>query len=272
MKRIRVFLVGLMSVLSVSAQDLLRPVSSTWALEIGSTQLADTYLTPLKYNGLHLGLGYQRAQAMRFCPQRWLNALRFRLEFDRAKNHAGNSVMYSAGINAGWSMVYGWDLPYEIKLRAGGAVDAELGALLLARNSNNPAQARASLTVGPEIDAYWLRKIWGVGINMRSPLIGAFFSPDYGELYYEISLGNHKNLVHCAWPGSFRRLTADIFVDIRPSATAVRIGYRADLLSFRANGLTGRSLTHSAVIAITCDFLSVNSHKNYEGKIINAAY
>lgn len=272
MKKLIAAVAFLLSAMVGRADDAVRPVSSTWAFEVGAAQLADTYLTPLKYNGLHLGIGYQRAQAMRFCPEKWTNALRFRMLFDRARNHAGNSVMYSAGINVGWSMLYGWRLPHGISLRVGGAADADLGALLLARNSNNPAQARASVTIGPEVSAYWSRKVWGVGLTMRSPLIGAFFSPDYGELYYEISLGNHKKLVHCAWPGSFRRLTADLFVDVRPAATAVRIGYRADWLSFSANGLTGRSLTHSAVIAVNCDFLSVNPHKNNEAKIITAAY
>lgn len=241
---------------------------------MGGSLLADTYLTPLKYRGLHLGLSCSRSQAMRFKPEKWTNSLRFRVEFDRAKNRAGNSVMYSAGIAGGWSMDYCWRLPHAILLKAGGAVDADLGALLLARNSNNPAQARASLTVGPEVAAYWAyKRLWGVGLEMRSPLIGAFFSPDYGELYYEISLGNHGGLVHCAWPGSFRRLTADLFVDIRPGASALRVGYRADLLSFRACGLTGRSLSNSLVIAINCDFLSVNPRKKSdEAKIFSNTY
>lgn len=276
MKRLFVTLVLALSVfvvVVVRAQEPLRPVSSTWAFEIGSAHLADTYLTPLTYNGLHLGVAYQHAQAMRFNPRRWNNSLRYSVEFDRAKNPAGNSVMYSASIGFGWSMVHRWSFPYDINLTVGGSADADVGALVLARNSNNPAQARASVTIGPEVGAQWhYRKLWGVGVNMRSPLIGAFFSPDYGELYYEISLGNHKNLVHCACPGSFRRLVADVFVDIRPSATALRIGYRADLLSFRANGLIGRSLTHSAVLAINCNFLSVNPRLSHEAEFVATSY
>lgn len=272
MKKIVIFLAFSLSVMLASAQSSLRPVSSTWELEVGAAQLADTYLTPLKYNGFHIALGYQRAQAMKFCPERWVNALRLRFGFDRAKNPAGNSIMYSADVSFGWSMLYGWKLPYDIRLKVGGAADADIGALLLARNSNNPAQARASVTVGPEVTAYWTHKIWGVSAHLRSPLIGAFFSPDYGELYYEISLGNRRGLVHCAWPGAYRRLIADLFFDVRPGSTALRIGYRADLLSFRANGITGRSLTHSAVIAVNCDFLSVNPRKYHEVQIITADY
>lgn len=272
MKRLSISLILCLSVLMMSAQKPLRPVSTTWTLEAGGSQIADTYLTPLKYNGWHVGLGYRRSQAMRFMPERWANALYFNLGFDRGHNLSRNSAMYSAGIAAGWSMLYQFSFPHEIRLGVGGSVDMDLGALLLARNSNNPAQARASLTVGPAVSGYWTHGIWGVGARLRSPLIGAFFSPDYGELYYEISLGNRRDLVHCASPASFRRLTAELFFDVRPAATALRIGYRADLLSFKANGITGRSLTHSAVIGINCDFLSVNPRKHHEAQIITAGY
>ena len=272
MRRFGLAIVTVLASLSVSASEPLRPVTSTWILEAGGAQIADTYLTPLKYSGWHLGLGYERGQAMRFAPKNWVNSLRFGFGFDRAKNPSGNSVMYSAGISAGWSMLHTWKLPYGIGIAFGGAADADLGALLLARNSNNPAQARASFTLSPQVSGYWSKGIWGVGARLKVPVIGMFFSPDYGELYYEISLGNHKDLLHFAWPGSYRRLCGEAFVDIRPGATALRIGYRADLLSFKANGLTGRMLTNSVVIGVSCDFLSVDPRKQYDAEIITANY
>lgn len=272
MRRLGLALVLALAAFSGSASEPLRPVTSTWSLSVGGSQIADTYLTPLKYSGWHLGLGYERCQAMRFQPRRWVNSLRFGFEFDRAKNPSGNSVMYSAAISAGWLMLHTWKLPYGIGIAFGGAADADLGALLLARNSNNPAQARASVTLSPQVSGYWSKGIWGVGARVKVPLLGVFFSPDYGELYYEISLGNHKDLIHFAWLGSYRRFCGEAFVDIRPGASALRIGYRADLLSFKANGLTGRMLTNSVVVGITCDFLSVNPRSNYDAEIITANY
>ncbi len=272
MRRLGLALVGFLVALSARAAEPLRPVSSTWTLEAGGARIADTYLTPLKYSGWHLALGYERGQAMRFDPQNWVNNLRFGIEFDRAKNPSGNSAMYSAAVSAGWSMLHTWRLPYGIGLAFGGAADADLGALLLARNSNNPAQARASVTLSPQVSAYWRKGIWGVGARVKTPLLGVFFSPDYGELYYEISLGNRSDLVHFAWPGSYRRFCGEAFVDIRPGSTAIRLGYRADLLSFRANGLTGRMLTNSFVIGVNCDFLSVDPRKTYDAEIITANY
>lgn len=52
--------------------ETVRPVFSAYTLEAGSAHIADTYLTPLKYNGQHFGIDYQRWQAMKFDPQRWV--------------------------------------------------------------------------------------------------------------------------------------------------------------------------------------------------------
>lgn len=49
----------------------LRPVLAAYTFEVGSGHLADTYLTPLKYSGWHMGLDYTRYQAMGFDPDGW---------------------------------------------------------------------------------------------------------------------------------------------------------------------------------------------------------
>lgn len=233
-------------------------MSSTWSVEAGGAQLANTYLSPLKYQGWHLGVDYDRAQAMRFCPQKWDNALRFGVDFERGMNPAGNAAIYSAQVTAGWSMLWRKSLPKDFTVHAGGAADLLAGALLLMRNGNNPAQARAAVTIGPEVRAAWTHGPWTIGARARTPLLGVFFAPQYGELYYEIQLGDRRGLVHCAHPGSFRRLNAEVYVDFCPGATALRVGYRADLLSARANGITDRRLVNSAFIGINVDWLSIN--------------
>lgn len=254
------FIIMLM-VVACAAGQTLRPVSEEWMVQVGSSQLADTYLTPLKYSGMHWGVQYSRAQAMRFDPGRWINALAFAVDYDRADNRVRNSVMHQAIVGATWSMLRRWSLRNGLSLSTGGFADLTVGALLLARNSNNPAQARAAVTAGPEATLRWrTHRMWGGGMVLRTPLLGAFFAPGYGELYYEMALGNRSGLVHCAWPGSYRRLQAEVYGELRPRCTALRLGYRADLLSFSANGITCRSLTHSFTVAIAIDFVAINPH------------
>lgn len=268
MKRLLPIIVTILAAFAAQAQSP-RPVSEVWTLEFGTAHLADTYLTPLRYSGMHYGVEYARAQAMRFNPAKWTNSLAFAVRYDRTKNRAGNSLMRQALVEARWAMVRRWHLPKGVTAAVGGFADLTAGALLLMRNGNNPAQARASVTAGPEATLRWSApKTWGAGATLRTPLIGAFFSPQYGELYYELALGDRFGLVHCAWPGSYRRLQAEIWGELRPRATALRLGYRADLLSFRANGITGRCLTHSITLGIATDLLSINPRRHEANTIL----
>ena len=79
---------------SCIASEPLRPVSSTYTVEIGSAHIADTYLSPMHYSGIHAGLSYSRLQAMRFDPERWVMQLRLGASVDFTKNPAKTITLY----------------------------------------------------------------------------------------------------------------------------------------------------------------------------------
>ena len=91
--------------------ETVRPVFSAYTLEAGSAHIADTYLTPLKYNGQHFGIDYQRWQAMKFDPQRWVMQLDTRLTLNHTVNPAGNATMWDAMLEFRWGMMRRWRLP-----------------------------------------------------------------------------------------------------------------------------------------------------------------
>ena len=108
------------------------------------------------------------------------------------------------------------------------------------------------------------------------PLTGIFFSPQYGELYYEIYLGNRKGLVRGAWPGNFFRLENLATLDFRFGATVLRIGYRCDIFSSKASHIVSRRIGHTAVVGIATEWVSLSakrSDRNFNNaRIISALY
>ena len=46
-----------------AAVEILRPVTSAYSIEVGSSHLTDTYLTPLNYDGWTAAMSYERLQA-----------------------------------------------------------------------------------------------------------------------------------------------------------------------------------------------------------------
>ena len=265
-------------VAGAAQQEVLRPVRAVWQLQGGTVHLANTYLSPLKYSGWGTGLTYRRTQAMKQRPEQWSSTLEFATDYSNTQNPAGNHTMMAANISAGWTMMWRWQPATAWQWGVGGNIRLDAGALYLRSNGNNPVQGQAALTVGPAAYATWSGRLGRLpieaGCRASMPLLGAFFSPDYGELYYEIGLGDHSGLAHCAWPGSRRQFIGEATVDLKPGATAVRLGYRFDFLSAKANNITSRTIRHWAVVGVVCDWLSVNPNKPFpqDAKVIVAGY
>lgn len=263
------------------AQDeptTLRPVTSSYTYEIGGATLANTYLTPLKYKGWDMALNYERMQAMKFNPEKWVMRLTAGIDLNRTDNPAKNATMWRLVADFSWGMTYRFKLPHNITLAGGGSTSLDLGCVYNARNGNNPVAVEAAWTVNLTGYASWNVKIGRLPVTLRYqptiPLTGVFFSPDYGELFYEIYLGNHSGLAHCAWWGNYFRMGNLVTADIHLGATSLRVGFRNNILSTSINDITTRTITYSAVIGVTTEWISLNPSRKADNnaRIISALY
>lgn len=259
-----------------------RPVLSAYTLDIGTAHIADTYLSPLRYNGFSTAFSYERMQAMRFNPERWIMQLHISPEFARTLNPARNSYIYDLNIHGSWAMMARFRMPATwLTLMAGGSTGADLGMLYAPRNGNNPVSAKASWTVNATAAAVARFRLGRLPIVARyqaeMALAGVFFSPSYGELYYEISLGNHRKLAHGAWPGNYIRLNNYITTDLLFGATSLRIGYNNYIASTSASNIVTRRITHCFTFGITTEWLSLplrntSRFPSADARIIYAMY
>lgn len=277
--KIKVLFVALLSVFALrGAEAPERPVLSAFTIEAGSAHLAETYLSPLKYSGWATALGYERMQAMRFSPERWVMQLQGRLGVERTQNPARNSRMWSVALDLRWGMAHRLRLAPEWTVYAGGSTALDVGAIYNTRNSNNPVAAKAAWTVNALGAVVWNKRLGKLPVCARyqveMPLTGIFFSPAYGELYYEIYLGNRRNLVRGAWPGNYFGLNNLLSVDLRFGRTTLRLGYRCNILSSKASDIVTRRIEHTAVVGVVCEWLSLGPKSTFSknAKIINALY
>ena len=256
----------------------LRPVTSAYTLDAGGASIVNTYLTPLKYSGMNLGLRYERMQAMKQNPDRLVMRLVAGLSGSRTENPVKNAEMWRIKGDFSWGMTYRWRLPYNVTVGAGGSTSLNLGALYAPRNGNNPVAVEAAWTVNATAYAAWNVKVWGLPVTLRYqptlPLTGIFFSPDYGELFYEIYLGNDKGLVHGAWWGNYFSLDNLLTADFHFGSTCLRIGYHGEILSTKVNHITTRTVTNSVVVGVSGEWLSFNPYKGLsrEARVISALY
>jgi len=258
----------------------LRPVVSAYTLGIGSAHLCDTYLTPLHYTGWSADFRYERMRAMAFDPERWVMQLDGKIDFSSTHNPARNATMTGLQIDIAWAMTRRHRITSVpgLQLYWGGYTGVGGGALLLARNGNNPVQAKAAWAIGATAAAAYNCRLGRLPVTFRyqarMPLAGVFFSPDYGELYYEIYLGNHSGLVHAAWPGNYFSLDNLFTADLHISNTVLRLGYSCDIFSSKANNIVSRDISHRFVIGVTTEWLSIGRSRGIDrhAEIISAIY
>lgn len=170
----------------------------------------------------------------------------------RGNDNSMLSGMYN--LKFGWH--YNWDFTFpsqSLNLKAGGLADGTFGFLYNTRNSNNPAQARASLSIDPSVIATWNFMIKNRPFAMRyevaMPLMGIAFSPNYGQSYYEIfSRGNYDHNVVFTSPFSGAQLHQLIALDFRLWRTTFTIGYLGDIRQMDANNLKYHQYTHCILI------------------------
>lgn len=258
--------------------DIVRPVTSSYVFNIGKAELADTYLSPIIYRGWNTGFSYSRMQAMGFSPEKWVMNLEIGADIARGHNFTGNSLLWQTMINARWAMTHRWHLPYSITLAAGGYTGLNGGALYLRRNGNNPVAGKAAWNVGLRCYATYPFRVGKIKMLARwqgtMPVAGIFFSPNYGELYYEIWLGNHEGLVHGSWWGNYFQLDNEITLDIFCRTNWLRIGYRSNVLSTKVNYITTRIISNEFIIGLSGEWISLRSGQsmNPNTRVISAIY
>lgn len=248
-----------------------RPVFAAYTAEFGSAHLTDTYLTPLKYTGWHAGFDYSRYQAMKFSPEKWTMRLHANLGVDKTDNPARNASMWSVMLSVDWGMVRKFHPVSNLTLAVGGSTGVDVGCLYNARNGNNPASAKASWTVNLTGYAAYRLNIGRLPVTLMYhptlPVTGVFFSPDYGELYYEIYLGDTSGLTHCAWWGNYFSLDNLLTADLHLGDTNLRVGYCGKIFSSEVNHITTNIFTHSLVLGVSGDWISVNPRKKIPSKV-----
>ncbi|MCD8317902.1 MAG: DUF3316 domain-containing protein [Paraprevotella sp.] len=225
---------------------------------IGHSNLYETYLSPSAYTGPQLSVLHETLRKTHWLDGRITTQSVLDGFFSYASNKAGNSNEMGGKINYAIGWHYNWLIAGKLRLMAGGDVHGGLGAIYNTRNSNNPVQAKAEADIGASLIAiypFYIKKVpFTVRYQIGVPLIGAMFSPHYGQSYYEMSLGNYDHNICFTYPGNAPSMRHFLTLDFPIAGFTFRAGYFCDIRQSRVNGLRSHIWNHSFMLGYVKHF------------------
>ncbi len=233
------------------------PSQSMFMFDVGYASIHDSYLTPITYDGVDLTLGYETVRATHFSPDKWLWQFQASVDYNYVENNAKNNDLNKLLGDISFDMQRRWRgvLTPHLDLSAGPMTQLRAGIIHNAANSNNPVSVRAHWNVGIAGMAAWNTHLGRKPVTLlyqaQLPVLGVFFAPEYDESYYEIYLGNHRNLAHLGWWGNRFDMTNYLGADFNMGKTVLRIGYRNRLEHWTVNNLKVHDFSHSLVLGVS---------------------
>lgn len=235
-------------------------------LGIGGTNLLDTYLTPLEYTGTEVRILRETERMTRMAKGRISVQSRVDGHVAYAKSPTDDNKEWEGYVS--WNMLwhYNWRPLPGLTLQAGGGSEIGGGFLYNTHQGNNPAQARAAIHLKASVAARYRFRLWGHPLTARyqvdAPLMGAMFSPNYGQSYYELfSLGHYDHNVCFTHPGNAPGMTHLLTLDIPIGNAALRTGYLCDIRQSHVNHLKAHSWSHLFVIGYVKHFYLVKPNR-----------
>lgn len=250
-----------------------KSVNQSTLFGIGTMYLTDTYLSPLEYSGISLSLMHERLNATSLFKDKLLLQQQYFLQTSSTDNPIGNSKTYYGNLDYKINGFYPLLKDHSFRLLGGVGADLSLGGIYNIRNSNNPAQLKASTNINLSVLAFYNWKMLTFRWQVTSPLLGVFFSPEYGHSYYEIFvLGNNKGTIHLGSPANQKGLRNYITADYPVGNLTLRAGYLGNYYRTDVNNLITSISSHQFMIGLTFESLSFGRKNVRENEWIKSVY
>lgn len=251
MKQLTAIIISILTMLPAFNQ---MKAEQHFEFSVGHETARCTYLSPLTYTGPGYGLAYEWKK-----PTWNEGKIEMQTHADLSYGYllstAKNSRMYDLTLALDWGATRIFKPSKDWNVSVGGTVGVDGGVLYLPRNGNNPAQAQlwagGSLTFSATYNALTLcGKRIIISENIEIPSIGCFFSPAYGETYYEIYLGNYSRLAHFGWWGNRPQVKSRLRVDWQVGKYALTLGFDYRYQGLKCNHISTRRAVCSGVVGI----------------------
>jgi hypothetical protein len=233
---------------------------------IGNTSVYDAYLSPLEYKGNNIGVIYEQMNATGWLNDRIFAQHFFTLEVANIKNQSGTTGNYAGNLDYNYGLYYRFKPVYKIQFFAGIQADGLLGFVYNNHNGNNPATGKINLNLNVSGMASYKFRIKKQTLQLRYqlniPVAGSLFSPQFGQSYYEIGLGDHQHLFHFASFHNQKIMRNLLSLELPFNSLTLRLAYMNWIYETHINSLDTRITSHSFYVGFSQNFFVVKGKEN----------
>ena len=269
------FLIGffclLLGPLQAQEEETPASVNAATLVGVGGYNLMDTYLTPgsrIPYKGWGVRVMDERMKLTRLLSGRISRQQIVSADFSVTRNGAGTTRALSGFLDYTLGYHYRFEPLPDLRLLAGASAHAMLGFIYGTRTSNNPASAKADVDLNVSAMALYHLKIKDYPLTLRYqfevPFLGFLFSPHYGQSYYEIfDQGNASGIIRFSSLHNKQAMKNYLMVDFPVGRFTFRAGYLNSLYYLDVNGIQSHIFSHSFMIGVVKEFISVGGKKKH---------
>ena len=266
------FLAVLISVFCVYAQAE-KPIPLTYQstmIGIGSGYFYDTYLSPMEYKGTAINVHYEQMKMTGLADGNIAAQHLFNLNFSWADNKTETATDYSGFIDYAYGLYYKFSPLDKWRFFAGGQANGLLGFIYNSRNGNNPATGKGHVNLNLSAIAAYDFQIKSQPVFLRYqlnvPFVGIMLSPEFGQSYYEIGLGNRNGLTHFSSFHNYLAMRNIISAEIPIKRFTIRLSYINWIYETKINDLETRVSNNSFLIGLSKNFYTVPRKKQTPDK------
>lgn len=261
-----VFLIALSGTVSAQCDSLQanRYVTRSTTYGLGYTNILDTYLTPQEYTGMEGRVARETIRMTKLFDGNISVQNFFQANLSYTHNNAEDNNIFAGLVNWNYGLHYQFRINENLKLLAGGLSDINGGFVYNLRNSNNPASAKVYANFAASGMAIYRFKIKNYQMVARYqanvPLIGALFSPNYGQSYYEIfTLGNSDGVVKFTTLKNQPSIRQMFTFDFPVRYSKIRLSYLWDIQQSKVNQLKTHTYSHIFMVGFVKDLYLIHN-------------
>ena len=238
-------------------------------LGLGKANVHDSYLSPMNYSGNSYSFMEESMKMTNLLNGNITTQQLFHLDFASTNNNAGNSTQYAGFLEYNYGLHYKFKPLPALNVFAGSQINGMTGFIYNLRNSNNPATAKAHLNLTLSAAASYKFSIQNQPFRLRyqitSPFAGIMFSPQFGQSYYEISLGNDEDLIHFSSYHNQVTMRNYLSLEVPFNIITLRLMYANSVYETRINDINTRICNNTFMIGFSKELFIVSGKKEVKG-------